>query len=52
MNMTVWKRLAAVVACGLMLVSLFVFTGRATADDEMRSGLDRRIELFDKTKNS
>ncbi len=50
--MTVLKRLVCVVACGLMLVSLFLYTGRATADDEMKSAFDRRIELFDKMKNS
>lgn len=52
MNMTVLKRLAAVVACGLMLVSLFIYTGRATADEDMRSAFDERLEFIDKTKNS
>ncbi|MEA4919815.1 MAG: hypothetical protein VB078_02665 [Clostridiaceae bacterium] len=41
------KRLATVVLAALALVSLFVFTGKALASEEMKSSFDDQVVISD-----
>lgn len=42
------KRLATVVLAALALVSLFIFTGRAAASEEMKAFFDDQVVISDR----